>query len=276
MQGAWVQSLVREVLHAVWWGQYMCVCVCVCVCVFPGGSVVKNLPAKHETQAQSLGWKDHLEEEMATRTSILAWKILWTEELGRLQTMGSQRIGHHWASKQTTMKNTGLVSPSLLQGIFPIQESNQGILHHRRILYQLSYQRSSEFYWAFPFKLQVYICGTMPIEVPPSLSLSFERLKYGCYSLWPVHFTRSPLPSHFPPSSLTVFHHLLKFAQWKKWCLSVGPRLKGWTLQFDRSHGLKPVSVKMSGQKISSFFWKKKKKVSGFFLLWGRNNGGAA
>ena len=70
-------------------------CVFVCVCVFPGDSVVKNLPTKHETQAQSLGWKDHLEEEKATPSSILAWKILWTEELGRLQTMGSQRIGHH-------------------------------------------------------------------------------------------------------------------------------------------------------------------------------------
>ena len=50
--------------------------------------MVKNLPAVQETQAQSLGPVDHLEKEMATHSSILAWKIPWTEELGRLQSMG--------------------------------------------------------------------------------------------------------------------------------------------------------------------------------------------
>ena len=50
---------------------------------FPGGSVVKNLPAIQETQetrVRSLGWEDHLEQEMATHSGILAWKIPWTEE----------------------------------------------------------------------------------------------------------------------------------------------------------------------------------------------------
>jgi len=47
-----------------------------------------------ETWVQSLGWEELLEKEMATLSSILAWKILWTEELGRLQSMGSQRVGH--------------------------------------------------------------------------------------------------------------------------------------------------------------------------------------
>ena len=56
---------------------------------FPGGSVVKNLPAMQETWARSLGWEDPLEEEMVTHSSILAWKIPWTEETGRLQSMGS-------------------------------------------------------------------------------------------------------------------------------------------------------------------------------------------
>ena len=58
---------------------------------FPGGSVVKNLPAKQETKVQSLGQEDLLEKEMATHSSILAWEISWTEELGRLQSMGSQK-----------------------------------------------------------------------------------------------------------------------------------------------------------------------------------------
>ena len=54
---------------------------------------VKNLPAMQETQVQSLGWEDALEKEMATHSSILAWKILWTEEPGGLQSMGLQRVG---------------------------------------------------------------------------------------------------------------------------------------------------------------------------------------
>ena len=55
---------------------------------------VKNLSAVQETQIQSLGWEDLLEEEMATHPSILAWKIPWTEDPGRLQFMGSQRVRH--------------------------------------------------------------------------------------------------------------------------------------------------------------------------------------
>ena len=51
---------------------------------FPGGSVVKNLPAKQETWIQSLRWEDNLEKEMATHSSIFAWEIPWTEEPGRL------------------------------------------------------------------------------------------------------------------------------------------------------------------------------------------------
>ena len=58
---------------------------------------VKCLPAMRETQVRSLGWKDRLEKEMATHSSTLAWKIPWTEEPGRLQSMGSQRVGHDWA-----------------------------------------------------------------------------------------------------------------------------------------------------------------------------------
>ena len=51
---------------------------------FPGGTLVKNLPASEEMQVRSLGWEDPLKEEMATHSSILAWKIPWTEEPGSL------------------------------------------------------------------------------------------------------------------------------------------------------------------------------------------------
>ena len=55
--------------------------------------MVKNPPAMQEMWVQSLDQEDSLEEEMATHSSILAWEILWTEETGRLQSMGSQRVG---------------------------------------------------------------------------------------------------------------------------------------------------------------------------------------
>ena len=54
--------------------------------------MVKNLPAVQETWVQSLGWEDPLEKEMATRSSILAWRIPWTEKLGGLQSMGSPKV----------------------------------------------------------------------------------------------------------------------------------------------------------------------------------------
>ena len=73
---------------------------------FLGGSVVYNPPAMQETQIQSLGWEDPLEKEMATHSRILAWKIPWTEEPGRLQSMRSQRVGHYWVTNTFTFTYT--------------------------------------------------------------------------------------------------------------------------------------------------------------------------
>ena len=61
---------------------------------FPGSSAGKESAAVQETPVGFLGQEDPLEEEMATHSSILAWKIPWTEEPGRLQSMESQRVGH--------------------------------------------------------------------------------------------------------------------------------------------------------------------------------------
>ena len=70
----------------------MCVCVCACsIWASLGTQTVKNLPAMQETWVQSLGWEDPLEKGMVTHSSILAWEIPWTEEPGRLQSMGSQK-----------------------------------------------------------------------------------------------------------------------------------------------------------------------------------------
>ena len=67
---------------------------------FPGGSVLKLLPANTGNTGSIVGWEDPLEEEMATHSRIPAWEIPWTEEPGRLQFIGSQRVGHDLATKQ--------------------------------------------------------------------------------------------------------------------------------------------------------------------------------
>ena len=56
--------------------------------------MVKNPPAMQETQIRFLGWEDPMEKRMSTHISILAWRILWTEEPGGLQSTGSQRVGY--------------------------------------------------------------------------------------------------------------------------------------------------------------------------------------
>ena len=64
--------------------------------------MVKSLPAMWETQVRSLNQEDPLEKEMATRSSIVAWRIPWTEEPGKLQSLGSQRVRNNWATNTFT------------------------------------------------------------------------------------------------------------------------------------------------------------------------------
>ena len=97
------QSPVRKVLHNLFVYYFLkftlnwritALQVYVGVCCMSGASLiaqlVNHLPAMQETWVQFLGWEDPLEKEMATQSSILAWKIPWTEEPDRLQSMGSQ------------------------------------------------------------------------------------------------------------------------------------------------------------------------------------------
>ena len=78
---------------------------------------LKCLPAMRETQVQSLGWEDPLEKEMATHSSILAWRIPRREEPGGLQSTGSQRVGHDMGIKKPTkVNNSEQTNPILLIG----------------------------------------------------------------------------------------------------------------------------------------------------------------
>ena len=67
--------------------------------------MIKTLPAMWETRVWSMGWEDPLEKAMATHSSTLAWKIPWTEEPGRLQPMGSRRVGHDWATSRSRSRS---------------------------------------------------------------------------------------------------------------------------------------------------------------------------
>ena len=78
----------------------------------PMAQMVLNQPAMQEAWVRSLGGEDPLEKEMATHSSILAWRIPWTEEPGRLQSTGSQRVGHDWVSDTVKLENHCSRSPS--------------------------------------------------------------------------------------------------------------------------------------------------------------------
>ena len=102
-----MMTMIGNNPQGILWGLNELTCVCK---GYPSGSVVKNLPVIQETQEMwvwSLGWEDPLEEEMATHSSILAWRILWTEEPDGLQSMGLQRGRHNW------LTNTFTFNPSL-------------------------------------------------------------------------------------------------------------------------------------------------------------------
>ena len=79
---------------------------------------VKRLPAMQKTWVQSLGWEEPLEKEMAAHSSTLAWKIPWMEEPGRLQSMGSQKVLHDWATSLSRLSrvfsSTIMFSPSII------------------------------------------------------------------------------------------------------------------------------------------------------------------
>ena len=72
--------------------------------------LVKSLPTMQESQVRSLGWEDTLEEGMAAHSSILAWRILWTEEPSGLQSIGSQRVRHGWSDKHVKWKSQWIVT----------------------------------------------------------------------------------------------------------------------------------------------------------------------
>ena len=127
--------------------------------------MVKCLPAMPEPRVRSLGWEDPLKEEMATHSSILAWKIPWMEEPGSLQSMGPQRVGHAWATS---------LSFNLI------------FIH---IFYFTYSPDMDQLYWNTTFILWTHptlpLCDATKMLVPPDLaSVLWMFLVWGACPLW--------------------------------------------------------------------------------------------
>ena len=127
---------------------------------------IKNLPAKQETQIWSLGQKDTLEKEMATYSNILAWKIPWTEEPSRLQSMGSQRAGHNWVTNTLRFSvQFSSVTQSCLTLGHPMDRSMPGLpVHH-----QLPELAQSRVHWVSDAIQQTHPLSS---PSPPAFNLS--------------------------------------------------------------------------------------------------------
>ena len=118
--------------------------------------VVKNPPAKlpvletKETWIQSLGQEDPLEDGIATYSSILVWRIPWTEESYGLQSIGSQRVGHDWSN----LAHTSMVTwPSAQAPRKKDKCQGEGQSFQQMILGNLEYPQAKEWSWIHPMKL---------------------------------------------------------------------------------------------------------------------------
>ena len=104
--------------------------------IFPSlvTQMVKNLPAMRETQVWSLGQEDPLQKGMTAHSTILAWRIPWTEKSGRLQSMGMQRVGHDWATNIFTLiypSTPTRMQPPRGQGLCLAVKWNRSVMPHR-------------------------------------------------------------------------------------------------------------------------------------------------
>ena len=173
-QGQWVSAVHGPVAYHGYWTGVV-------------AQMVKNLPAMWETQVWSLGWEDLLEKWMSTHSSILAWKIPWTEEPGGLQSMGLQRVKHNWATFTSLegvekggedgiqIKGTGvLFSNSQMElALISIQENKDKIktwsgIHSPRNLPSLPQPHALPQHHALPhpsFSFPFLLCSPFPFSI---------------------------------------------------------------------------------------------------------------
>ena len=167
------------------------------------GQRVKRLPAMRETKVRSLGWEDPLEKEMATHSSILAWRISWIEEPGGLQSMGLQRVGHDWVtSLHFCMKY-------LMHGISNFLEEISSLSHSIVFLYffvlntkeafciSACHSWNSAFKWIYlSFSLCLWLLFSQLFVRPPQTTI----LPICIYFSWGWYWSQPTVESHPPPS----------------------------------------------------------------------------
>ena len=146
---------------------------------------VKCLPSMQETWVRSLGGEGPVEKEMATHSSILAWKTSWMEKPGGLQSMESQRVGHDWVTSLTILPQTPFKIPSSWW--------KMGHFNYQGILL---------FFWPHPVVCRIFVprpgikpappcCGSSesePVDHQESPQLPVHFIL--CYLFFPVHFKR--------------------------------------------------------------------------------------
>ena len=157
--------------------------------------MVKSLPAMWETQVWSLAWEDALEKEMATHSSVLAWRILWPEEPGGLWSIGSQRVRHDWATNTLSgLRNSHLVVTKSLTAVTSLFIDMSGdILFHRTHIVQFSSIAQS----------CPTLCDSMDYSMPgfpihhQLLELTQTHVHWVSDAIQPSHLLSSPSPPTF-------------------------------------------------------------------------------
>ena len=163
---------------------------------FPSGSVVMNLPANAEDSGDvvwSLGWKHPMEEGMETHSSILAWRIPWTEEPGELQSMGSQRVGHDWATERAGKWTVQWCWPALWQLFWDAWTlswfgSRVQIKRHRKLKFQSVFLQSAERQNA----AAIYLSWLTPCSWSPDTVCSLDAFSRKGFCLVKTQAWRAP------------------------------------------------------------------------------------
>ena len=173
---------------------------------FPDSSAVKNLPAKQKTQVWSLGGEDSLEKEMATHSSIFAWKIPEREKPGRLQSIWSQRVWHNWSDSAHMHALAHSCLPTLLIIIFGDFKSNNVLafgsqlpfLQWSQLLPHLSHSQGHVCYTVITNNYKC--CHKLQLQTShfPSLSVSFLLIPTNT-QLQFFNLTKTYNPMSLPP-----------------------------------------------------------------------------
>ena len=124
---------------------------CIFIAGFPDGSDGKESACSRETWVWSLGWKDSLEEGLATYSSILAWRISWMEEPGRLWSMASQRVRHDWAQEQQHTYMWSFLVSQMVKSLPAMQETWLWSLGQEDALEKGMAAHSSILTWRIPW-----------------------------------------------------------------------------------------------------------------------------